>query len=103
MIEKTRSGPCTITIPPLKTCTSGTKLQSLRVPIIEDDPTTGVLREGEICDIMTGVIVKGTANPDSSGGCDRSGGKKDSSFEHNDIGGGWEPVDNSWGTHTLDS
>ena len=102
MIEKTRSGPHTVTIPPLKTCISSTKLQSLGVPIIEDDPATGVLREGAICNDMTGVIAKGAADPDNSGGCDRSGGKKNSSFEYNDIGDGREPIDDSWGTHTLD-
>ena len=60
MMEKIRSSPCTVTIPPLKTCTSGTRLQSLWVSVVEDDTATGVLREGAVCDDMTGVIAKGT-------------------------------------------
>ena len=43
IMEKIMSNPHTITIPPLKTCTTGTRLQSLWVSIVEDDPTTGVL------------------------------------------------------------
>ena len=60
IMEKIRSGPRTVTIPPLKTCTSGTKLQSLQVSIIEDDTTTGVLGEGTICDDMAGIVAEGT-------------------------------------------
>ena len=60
MMEKIRSSPRTVTIPPLKTCTSSTRLQSLWVSVVEDDTTTGFLREGAVCDDMTGVIAKGT-------------------------------------------
>ena len=42
-MEKMRSDPRTVTIPPSKTCTTRTRLQSLWVSIVEDDPTTGVL------------------------------------------------------------
>ena len=42
MMEKIMSDPCTITIPPSKTCTTGTRSQSLWVSIIEDDATAGV-------------------------------------------------------------
>ena len=42
-IEKRRSRLRTVTIPPSKTHTSGTRSQSLRVPLIEDNPLTGVL------------------------------------------------------------
>ena len=59
-LEKIRSNPCTVTIPPSKTCTSGTKLQSLWISIVEDDTITGVFREGTICDDMTWVVVEGT-------------------------------------------
>ena len=42
MIEKMRLGPCTITIPPSKICTSGTKSQPLWISPIEDNPLAGV-------------------------------------------------------------
>ena len=59
-MEKMRSDPCTITIPPLKTCTTGTRLQSLRISIVEDDPTTRVLGEGTVGDDMSWVVAKST-------------------------------------------
>ena len=59
MIEKRRSGLHTITIPPSKTCTSGTRSQSLRVPLIEDNPLAGVLRERTVADDMSWVIAEG--------------------------------------------
>ena len=58
IMEKMRSDPHTVTIPPLKTCTTGTRLQSLRVSIVEDDTTTGVLQEGTVCDDVSWVIAK---------------------------------------------
>ena len=60
IMEKIMSNPHTITIPPSKTCTTGTRLQSLWVSVIEDDPATGVLREGTVSDDMSWVIAKGT-------------------------------------------
>ena len=60
IMEKIMSNPHTITIPPLKTCTTGTRLQSLWVSVVEDDPTTGVLQEGTVSDNMSWVIAKGT-------------------------------------------
>ena len=59
MIEKRRSGFHTITIPPLKTRTTRTRSQSLRVSLIEDNPLTGVLRERTVTDDMPWVITKG--------------------------------------------
>ena len=59
-IEKRMSLPCTVTLPPSKTCTTSTKLESLWVSIIEDNPTTGVLGKGAIHDDMSWVIAKGT-------------------------------------------
>ena len=59
-MEKIRPNPRTVTIPPLKTCTTGARSDSLQVPIIEDDTITGVFREGTICDDMTWVIAEGT-------------------------------------------
>ena len=60
MMEKIRSGPHTITIPPSKTCTTGARSDSLWVSIIEDDTTTGVLGEGTIRDDVSWVIAEGT-------------------------------------------
>ena len=60
MIEKRRSLPRIITLPPLKTCTTGARLESLRISLIEDDPAAGVLREGTICDNVPQVIAQGT-------------------------------------------
>ena len=60
MIEKRMPLLCTITLPPSKTCTTGTKLESLWVSIIEDNITTGVLGKGAVCNDMSWVITKGT-------------------------------------------
>ena len=60
MMEKIRSGPHTVTIPPSKTCTTGARSDSLWVSIIEDDTVTGVLGEGTIRDNMSWVIAEGT-------------------------------------------
>ena len=35
--EKMSPQPCTVTIPPSKTCTTGTTSEPLRVPVVEDD------------------------------------------------------------------
>ena len=59
MIEKIRSCPHTITIPPSKTCTTRARLQSLQVSIIEDDTAAGVLKEGAVCDDMSRVVAEG--------------------------------------------
>ena len=53
------SNPRTITIPPLKTCTTGTRSQSLWVSVIKDNITAGVLREGTVCDNVSWVVAKG--------------------------------------------
>ena len=60
MMEKIMSIPRTVTIPPSKTCTTGTRSQSFWIPVVEDNPTTGVLREGTVCDDVSWVIAKGT-------------------------------------------
>ena len=59
MIEKRRSLPRIITLPPSKTCTTSARLESLRISLVEDDPTAGVLREGTICDNVPQVIAQG--------------------------------------------
>ena len=57
-MEKIRSGLRTITIPPLKTCTTGARSQSLWVSVIEDDAAAGMLREGTVCDDVSRVIAE---------------------------------------------
>ena len=59
-MEKTRSNPHTVTIPPSKTCTTGARSKPLWVSIIEDDTTTGVLRERTVSNDMSWVVAKGT-------------------------------------------
>ena len=60
IIEKRRFGLCIVTIPPSKTRTSGTRSQSLRVPLIEDNPLAGVLGERAVANDMSWVIAEGT-------------------------------------------
>ena len=60
IIDKIMTNPHTVTIPPSKTCTTGTRSQSLWVSIIEDDPATGVLQEGTVGNNMSWVVAKGT-------------------------------------------
>ena len=60
MMEKIRSDSHTITIPPLKTCTTGARLKPLRVAIVENDATTGVLQEQTVSDDMSWVIAEST-------------------------------------------
>ena len=59
MMEKIMSNPRTVTILPSKTCTTGTRSQSLWVSVVEDDTTAGVLREGTVCDDMSWVVAEG--------------------------------------------
>ena len=59
MIEKRRLLPCIVTLPPSKTCTTGARSESLRIPLVEDDPTAGVLREGTVCNNVSPVVAKG--------------------------------------------
>ena len=97
MIEKRRLLPHIITLPPSKTCTTGARLESLQISVVDDDPAAGVLREGTICDNMSRVIhCKGCkVGLDNSGGCGQSGNKKNNSFEHNGTEGGQGHADSS--------
>ena len=61
-MEKRMSLPCTITLPPLKACTTGARLEPLWISLIEDNPTAGVLREGAVCDNMSQVVTKGAVS-----------------------------------------
>ena len=59
MTEKRILPPHTITLPPSKTCTTGARSESLRVSLVEDNPTAGVLREGAVCNNMSWVVAEG--------------------------------------------
>ena len=62
MTEKTRLGSCTVTIPPLKSCTSGTKSQPLWISLIKDDSLARVLREGAVADDVSRIVTEGTSS-----------------------------------------
>ena len=60
-MEKERFSPCTVTIPPLKSCTTGTAdSKPLWISLVEDDPLAGVLGEGTVSDNVSWVITEGT-------------------------------------------
>ena len=59
MTEKMRLGSRTVTIPPSKSCTSGTKSQSLWISLIKDNPLAGVLRERAVADDVSWIITEG--------------------------------------------
>ena len=61
-IEKRRLRLHTLTIPPLKTCTTSASSDPLRVAVVEDDPTARVCREGTVSDDVTRVVTKGAAS-----------------------------------------
>ena len=60
--ERKRPRPHTITIPPSKTCTAGTTSEPLRIPIIEDDTRTWVLRERTVDKKVIRSITEGTTS-----------------------------------------
>ena len=60
--EKMRLGSHTVTIPPSKSCTSGTNSQSLWIPLVKDNPLAGVFREGAVSDDMSRVVTKGASS-----------------------------------------
>ena len=55
-IEKRMTLPRTVTLPPLKTCTTSTKPESLWVSVVEDNTATGVLGKGAVCNDMSWVL-----------------------------------------------
>ena len=59
-MEKMRSVPRTVTIPPSRTCTTSARSKSLRIPIVEDNTATGVLGEWTVGDDVSQAIAKGT-------------------------------------------
>ena len=60
-IEKRRFGPCTVTIPPLRTCITGTSnWESLQVSLIEDNHLAGVFWERTVSNDVSWIVTEGT-------------------------------------------
>ena len=59
--EKMSPRPRTVTIPPSKTCTTGTSSKPLWVSLIEDDTWAWVLRERTVDEKVIGGVTEGTA------------------------------------------
>ena len=60
-MEKIRPRPRTITIPPSKTCTTGTTSKPLRVSVIEDDARAWVLRKRTVDKKVIRGVTEGAA------------------------------------------
>ena len=61
-MEKTSPRPRTVTIPPSKTCTTGTTSKPLRVSLIEDDSRTRVLRKRTVDEKVIGSVTEGATS-----------------------------------------
>ena len=59
MTEKISPRPRTITIPPSKTCTTGTTSKPLRISIVEDDPRARVLCKRTVDKKVIGGVTEG--------------------------------------------
>ena len=59
--EKTSPQPRTVTIPPSKTCTSGTISKPLWVSLVEDNTVAGVLRKRTVDKKVIGSVAEGAA------------------------------------------
>ena len=59
--EKIRPQPRTVTIPPTKTCTTGTTSKPLRISIIEDDTRARVLCKRTVDEKVIGGITEGAS------------------------------------------
>ena len=59
--EKMRPRPCTVTIPPSKTCTTGTTSKPLRVSVVEDDARAWVLCKRTVDKKVIRGITEGAA------------------------------------------
>ena len=59
--ERKRPRPRTVTIPPSKTCTTGTISKSLWVPVIEDDTRAWVLRKMTVDKMVIGGVTEGAS------------------------------------------
>ena len=58
-MERTSPRPCTITIPPSKTCTTGTTSKSLGISIVEDNTQAWVLCKRTVDKKMIGSVTEG--------------------------------------------
>ena len=61
-MERKRPRPRTVTIPPSKTCTTGTTSEPLRVPLIEDDSWAWVLHERTVDKKVIGSVTEGASS-----------------------------------------
>ena len=61
-MERTSPWPCTITIPPSKTCTTGTTSKPLGISLVEDDTQTWVLHERTVNKKVIGSITEGATS-----------------------------------------
>ena len=60
--EKMSPQPRTVTIPPSKTCTTGTSSKPLRVSLVEDDPRTRVLHKRTVDEKVIGSVTEGATS-----------------------------------------
>ena len=60
-MERKRPRPRTVTIPPSKTCTTGTTSKPLRVFLVEDNTVAGVLRKRTVDKKVIGGVAEGAA------------------------------------------
>ena len=104
MIEKMRLGPCTVTVPPSKICTSGTKSQPLWISLIKDNPLAGVLRERAVTDDVSQIVTEGALSVQTdTGEVTKASAKRTVVARAMVLGGGLERVDSSEGIRILDS
>ena len=59
-MERKSPRPRTVTIPPSKTCTTGTTSKSLGVSVIENDTQAWVLRKRTVNEKVIGGVAEGT-------------------------------------------
>ena len=57
--ERKSPRPHTVTIPPSKTCTTGTISEPLRIPVVEDDTRTQVLHKRTVDEKVIGGVTEG--------------------------------------------
>ena len=62
MMERISPRPRTITIPPSKTCTTGTTSKSLGIPVVEDDTWAWVLCKRTVDKKVIGGVTEGAAS-----------------------------------------
>ena len=58
-MERISLQPCTVTIPPSKTCTTGTTSKPLRISVVKDDTRAQVLCKRTVDEKMIGGVTEG--------------------------------------------